>query len=89
MKYVFTVLAIVATLITFGYIQDDHLECECIAVTDDSVTFEAYGDNAYIWYEDNASDKYTEGNIYKVTFFDFEDFDVTNNAIVKVGKEVR
>ena len=85
---VLVVIIILASLCkAIGYIQDDHLECPVTEVTETTVTFQAYGDNAYVWECDNTSE-FAVGDIYKVDFFDFENYDATDNVIVKVGAKL-
>lgn len=80
-------IGFIAFINVYGYIQDDHLECPVTEVTETTVTFQAYGDNEYVWECDNATE-FAVGDIYKVDFFDFENYDVTDNAIVKVGAKL-
>ena len=79
------ILCLVVFTKTYGYIQQDHFECQIVDIQDDVLYFEAYNGNIYA-YEVNDPRNFEVGEICKVDFFDFEDFDVRNNAITKVTK---
>lgn len=82
-KIIFATAITVLMFKAIGYIQTDHLECKVTEVNGNLITFQAYGDNEYVW-EEETGRKFKVGESYKVNFFDFEDFDEKNNIITSV-----
>lgn len=80
-------IAIILFAELFGYVQQDHMECEVVDIypRKNTVVFSAYGDNLYEWETDNLAE-FEIGETYKVDFFDFEDLNAENNVIVKVHR---
>lgn len=89
MKKLIKVIGVVALIVTigklYGYIQQDHFECQIVDIRDNVLYFEAYNGNVY-GYETSNSDEFEIGETYKVDFFDFEDLNAENNVIVKVHR---
>ena len=89
MKKLIKVIGVIALIVTigklYGYIQQDHFECQIVDIQDNVLYFEAYNGNVY-GYETSNSDEFEIGEICKVDFFDFEDYNAKNNEIVKIKK---
>ena len=87
MKRILKILAVIVFVgvisKVFGYIQQDHLVCPIVDINGNTVTVEAYGGNLYDF---ESKTQYEIGEEVKVDFFDFEDYDATNNVIVKISK---
>lgn len=81
-KIVLAICGCIAFFKIFGWIQNDHVSCPIVEVTENTVTFDRNG-NEYVW-ECSDTSRFCVGDVWKVDMFDCENYDATDDIIVKV-----